>query len=213
MNESSIKILCQYHQLFPLEDLRPHPDNENKHPEAQIKALADIIRKDGMRHPIIVSKLSGYIVAGHGRLMALMLIKAEDKIDIEAPVQFQQFDDPIQELRVRTADNKIASYAEFDLQKFEQNLMKHDLSFQTVNMPEFGFVKFDLPAEVDPPSLPEGDKQLKQISFIVTHEQHDLINDAIKMALKDAPEDELNPNKNGNALSHICELYRNGFVE
>lgn len=130
-----MQIKCAYTKLVPIENLQPHPDNENKHSEEQIKALAKIILKDGMRHPIIVSNLSGYICAGHGRLAALKLLEVK-----EVPVDFQEFDDSIQELRVRNADNQIARYAEFQRDKFELNLQKYDIKIEHINEEEFGFI-------------------------------------------------------------------------
>lgn len=137
-----MQIKCSYTKLVPLDDLQPHPDNENLHSEKQIKVLAKIIKKDGMRHPIIVSKLSGYICAGHGRLAALKRLEAK-----EAPVDFQDFEDSIQELRVRNADNQIARYAEFQRDKFELNLQKYDLDIKTITHEDFGFLDFEVLAE------------------------------------------------------------------
>ena len=134
-----MKIECSYNKLIPLNDLVPHPENENKHSDKQIEILANIIKKDGMRHPIVVSNLSGYVVSGHGRLMALKLLGAS-----EAPVDFQDFEDPIQELRVRTADNQIARYAEFQHDQFKLNLEKYDIDTNEVNFEEFGFVDFTI---------------------------------------------------------------------
>lgn len=63
-----IGVWCAYDKLVKVEELIPHPKNPNTHPQSQIKILAQNIRYHGWRHPIVVSKLSGYIVAGHGRL-------------------------------------------------------------------------------------------------------------------------------------------------
>lgn len=63
-----MKIKCTYSELIDLTELVPHPRNTNKHPEKQIEVLAKLIKNRGMRHPIIVSKRSGFIVAGHGRV-------------------------------------------------------------------------------------------------------------------------------------------------
>lgn len=134
----NIKIHCNYSKLININDLRPHPDNENKHNDEQINVLADIIRRDGVRHPIIVSNLSGYICMGHGRLKAFKLLKMN-----QVPIEFQDFDDPIQEMRVRTADNNIAKYAEFDIEKFKGNLIKFEI--KDPKMPEFGLINFELP--------------------------------------------------------------------
>ena len=63
-------IKCTYKDLVALENLAPNPRNTNRHPEKQISLLANIIEYQGIRHPIIVSKRSGFIVACHGRIEA-----------------------------------------------------------------------------------------------------------------------------------------------
>lgn len=139
-------IHCKHDKLIPLADIHPHPNNENKHPESQVEVLAKIIAKDGMRHPIIVSNLSGYIVAGHGRLEALKLLGEE-----VAPIVFQDFDDSIQELRVRTADNNIQNYSEMDRDQFNLNLAEFELEIGDIDFEEFGLMttEFKLDADKD----------------------------------------------------------------
>ena len=61
------EIKCSYEKLITLENLAPNPKNTNKHSEKQVNLLANIISYQGIRHPIIVSKRSGFIVAGHCR--------------------------------------------------------------------------------------------------------------------------------------------------
>ena len=39
-------IRCAYNKLVLLSDLQPHPENENKHSDDQIRALADTMRKN-----------------------------------------------------------------------------------------------------------------------------------------------------------------------
>jgi ParB-like chromosome segregation protein Spo0J len=145
--EFCMEIYCTYDKLVPLENLVPHPQNENRHPESQIELLAKIISKDGMRHPIIVSNLSGYIVIGHGRLAALKHLGVS-----EAPVVFQDFEDPIQELRVRTADNNIQQYSEFDQHQFNLNIEAMDLELAELDMGEFGIIPIALkePSDLAP---------------------------------------------------------------
>ena len=81
-----IEVWCAYDKLVKIEELIPHPKNPNTHPQSQIKILAQNIRYHGWRHPIVVSKLSGYIVAGHGRL------EAAKELGVSIiPVEYQNF--------------------------------------------------------------------------------------------------------------------------
>lgn len=104
-----MEINCSHQKLMPLDQLTPHPANANSHPKRQIEMLAKIMKYQGWRHPIVVSKLSGFIVAGHGRLEAAKLNGWT-----EAPVDVQDFEDKIQETAFLYADNKISELAEHD---------------------------------------------------------------------------------------------------
>ena len=88
-------------------DLKPYPRNNRKHNVEQLKLLAKNIKLNGWRWPIIVSNLSGYIVAGHGRALAAKYLKVKN-----VPVIFQDFQDKNSEDAFRLADNKIPELAE-----------------------------------------------------------------------------------------------------
>lgn len=105
-----MNIHCKYDSLIEVGSLKPHPKNRNKHPDDQIERLAKILKYQGIRAPIVVSKRSNKIVKGHGTLQA---IKANqwDK----APVVYQDFEDDDQEWLFVQSDNAIASWAELDL--------------------------------------------------------------------------------------------------
>jgi len=93
-----------------VKNLNPHPKNPNKHSKEQVQRLADLIKYQGWRYPIIVSNQSGFIVSGHGRLAAAKLLKQE-----AVPVMFQDFENDDQEMAFLVSDNAIASWAELDL--------------------------------------------------------------------------------------------------
>ena len=81
-----VPVFCAHDAIVPIKDLRPNPKNPNQHPPEQIKLLASIIRATGWRAPITVSKRSGLVTKGHGRLMAAQL---DDLAD--APVDYQDY--------------------------------------------------------------------------------------------------------------------------
>lgn len=99
-------VRCAHTRLVPITELRPHPRNPNTHPPEQIRLLAKIIENTGFRNPITVSNLSGNMVKGHGRLQAAQLLHYT-----HVPVDFQDYDDPQQELEDLIADNTIAELA------------------------------------------------------------------------------------------------------
>ena len=107
--DSSVAVNCAHVRMEKADDLKPHPRNPNSHPEEQIKLLANIIAKTGWRSPIVVSKRSGFVTKGHGRLMAAKLLGLKS-----VPVDFQDYPDDAAELADMVADNRIAELAEFD---------------------------------------------------------------------------------------------------
>mgnify|MGYP006921297801 CR=1 FL=1 len=105
-----MKVRCLYDELAPIDGLTPHPKNRNKHPDDQIKRLAEILKYQGWRYPIKVSKQTGFITSGHGRLLAARL-NGWDKV----PINKQDYETEDQEYADVQADNAIASWAELDL--------------------------------------------------------------------------------------------------
>lgn len=101
--EADYPVHCSYSKLVNPEELKPHPRNPNKHPEAQIELLAKLIKHHGWRAPITVSKRSGLVIRGHARLDAALFgeLKA-------VPVDEQDYDSQESELADLVADNKIA---------------------------------------------------------------------------------------------------------
>ncbi len=105
-----MKIHCAYDRMTPIAELRPHPKNPNKHPSDQIDRLKKILEYQGFRYPIKVSKLSGFITSGHGRLMAAKKLGLK-----QVPVNYQDYESEEQEYADIVADNAITSWAFLDL--------------------------------------------------------------------------------------------------
>lgn len=105
-----MNVYCKYDELVDVRLLKPHPKNRNKHPKEQIDRLAKILKYQGLRAPIVVSKKTGFIVKGHGTLLAIKENKWK-----EAPIVTQDFEDTDQEYAFVQSDNAIASWAELDL--------------------------------------------------------------------------------------------------
>lgn len=105
-----IEVWCAYDKLVKVDELLPNPKNPNTHPGTQIKLLAQNIKYHGWRHSIVISKLSGFIVAGHGRLEAAK----ELGLSI-VPVEYQDFASEDNELAVLVGDNRLAELSSLDL--------------------------------------------------------------------------------------------------
>jgi|SRR5665213_1106919 len=112
-----MKIHCKYDALVDPKSLKNHPKNHNLHSSDQIERLGKLYEFHGIRHPIIVSKLSGYIVAGHGRKETAL-----KKGMKQFPVVYQEFADKDAEYAFLQADNAIALWAELDLNAIRLDL-------------------------------------------------------------------------------------------
>ena len=104
-----VPVFCAHDKVVDIETLVPNPKNPNQHPDAQIQLLGRIIRQTGWRQPITISKRSGFIVKGHGRLLAARLEGMK-----EAPVDYQNYTNEAEEYADLVADNRIAELAETD---------------------------------------------------------------------------------------------------
>ncbi len=133
-----MKIKCAHSAIVELHKLVPNPRNANKHPEKQITMLAKIIDHVGQRHPIVISKRSGYICAGHGRLQAIQLLGWE-----KAAVDYQDFETEAEEFAFLIADNKIAELAEHDELKMIEGIK--DLKLDDLDFELFGLEEFKMP--------------------------------------------------------------------
>lgn len=103
------EVHCAHDAMVPIAELRSHPKNPNKHPEEQIRLLAKVIEHHGWRAPITVSTRSGFIVRGHGRLMAAQKLGVT-----EVPVDYQDYASEEDELADLVADNRISELSDPD---------------------------------------------------------------------------------------------------
>jgi ParB-like chromosome segregation protein Spo0J len=198
----SMKVYCDHTELLNPADLKPHPKNPNSHPDSQVEVLARNIKKLGWRHPVIVSKLSGYIIAGHCRA------KAAIKLKCKVPVDFQPFESEAEKIALLLADNIIPELAIMD-----QDMVLENVDFLKVKEFDISVIGFSMApeiAEADAPELPDGDRSpFCQMTFTVEHRQAEIIKEALAQAKKgnlDGMATE-NENSNGNALPAICYQY------
>ena len=158
-----IEVWCAYDKLVKIDELLAHPKNPNTHPQNQINLLVQNIRYHGWRHAIVVSKLSGYIVAGHGRLEAAK----ELGVSI-VPVEYQDFATEDNELAVLVGDNRLAELSSLDtnsLQDIVDQFKEND--FDTILA---GYEPADLESlleEKKPDFDEDGEKELEQSEITI----------------------------------------------
>lgn len=104
-----IDIHCSYTELKDPTLLVPNPRNPNQHSATQINLLARIIQSQGWRAPITISKRSGFVVRGHGRLEAALALGLT-----EVPVDVQEYASEAEEYADLIADNRLAELSSID---------------------------------------------------------------------------------------------------
>ena len=121
-----VQVHCAYTEVIDPALLTPNPRNPNHHPKKQIELLAKIIQSQGWRAPVTVSNRSGFVVRGHGRLQAALLLGCK------VPVDRQEYASEAEEWADLIADNRIAELAEIDHDELAGLLHKLDgMDFDT----------------------------------------------------------------------------------
>lgn len=117
----------------------------------QIERLAEILKYQGWRYPVKVSKRSGYVTSGHGRIEAAKLNGWE-----LIPVNYQDYESDEQEYADVTADNAIASWSELDLSAINVDLpeLGPDFDIDLLGIKDFELEPADK-KQGDPDETPE----------------------------------------------------------
>lgn len=106
-------------EFLDVKEIKVNPNNRNLHTKRQIERLCKIIEYQGFRSPLIVSKRSGLLVSGHGRLMAAKKLGIK-----KLPVLIQDFDSEEQEYAAGVSENSIAAWSQIDLTNIHIDLPK-----------------------------------------------------------------------------------------
>ena len=150
-HQSAILVHCSHAQLVDVTELVANPRNPNKHSDKQVALLAKIIRHQGWRSPITVSNRSGFVVTGHGRLQAAILLGEQ-----LVPVDRQDFASEADEWAHLVADNRIAELADADKSMIADLLKELDSGGLDMDLTGFDMDALDeLLAEVNPPDITE----------------------------------------------------------
>ncbi|MEY3788840.1 MAG: hypothetical protein RLZ75_3048 [Pseudomonadota bacterium] len=189
--------------IVDIDSLILNPKNNNKHPKDQIERLAKLIKHQGFRNPLVVSNRSGFVISGHGRIEAARLAGLK-----HLPVMHQDFDSEASEYAYLTSDNAVASWANLDMAMINSELLEFpDMDLDMLGIKDF-VIEFN---EVDLPDLNSDEPDCQQVTFILSNEQKDILDEAIKKAKKEEDcSDEINQNSNGNCLAAILKRYVHG---
>lgn len=154
-------ISCKdsYSDIVHVSQIKPNPENPNKHKPEDITSLALLLRYQGIRKPLIVSNQSGMLATGHGTLMAVIENGWE-----YVPVSYQDFESYEQEYAHLVADNASAQKSELDYSLINRKL--EDLG-PDINLDFLGIQNFTVdPLERDVNfKAKEGSKELSESEF------------------------------------------------
>lgn len=116
-----VPVFCAYDDLVPIGKVVPNPGNPNTHPPRQIELLAAIIQGQGWRKPVTISKRSGFVTCGHGRLLAAQHMQAS-----VVPVEYQEYATEAEEYADLMADNRLAELSKMDVSMLADMLQEMD---------------------------------------------------------------------------------------
>lgn len=157
-----LAVKCAYTKMVPLKELKPNPRNPNIHSKEQIEFFVKVLKYQGIRRPITISKLSGFVTRGHGLLEAIRECKTTS-----APCDYQDYDSEEQEIADMIADNELARQSVTDRKLLEELAFElpkgFDLSLLAI--PHFELPKLEgqggTTGNCDEDEVPEPPKKVK----------------------------------------------------
>lgn len=120
--------------LVEVQSIKPWHKNRNQHSSEQIERLANLIKYQGFRNPLVISNQTGFLIAGHGRL------EAAKKLGMtQVPVVYQDFENDEQAYAYMVSDNAIADWAELDLSSINSDLgdLGPDFNLEMLGIKDF----------------------------------------------------------------------------
>ena len=169
-----MEIKAKEIKTVSIDSIIPNPKNPNSHLKEQIERLCKLIKNTGFRSPLVVSNQSGFLVVGHGRLMAAQALGMK-----EIPVVFQDFKNEADEYAFMTADNAIGSWSDLDLEKIKIDSLEFDhFDLEMLGMENFSIL--EMAEEKEDEEKEESEKKLiLQVELPNELELRDLYDDLI----------------------------------
>lgn len=198
-----IKCKVENFKLVPVDQIKPNPRNNNRHSIEQFEILKRIIIAHGFREPLTISNQTNFLNCGHLRLEV-----AKDLNMKEVPVIYQDFASEAEEYQHMTADNEVQRLSELDFQGVYDALKEiPDIDTSLLAIEDFKIESVETPL----PDLDSEDPDCRQVTFILSNEQKDILDEAMEKAKRQEDcTDEINQNSNGNTLAAILKRYIHG---
>lgn len=195
-------------EIADINSIKPYENNPRKISDAAIEKVAMSLKEYGFRQPIVVDK-DRIIVVGHTRFSASKKIGLK-----EVPITIADNLTPEQINGYRIADNRTSQESEWDFQPLQKELsdlidLNFDLELTGFNDSELeNYITFEKDVDIDLPDIPNEDKKpFQQITFTLHNTQFDIVKNAVDYIKKQNIDDNLNDNRNGNAITEICKLF------
>lgn len=200
-----IKDRIKRFERVPASKLIPNPRNWRTHPEGQRKALSGVLDEIGIADAVIARETPEglQLIDGHLRrdvmhdqnVPVLVLdVTAEEADKLLLTI------DPLAAMATHDSDNLFDLLDDVRFSDADVNAMLEALANDEREL---------LPDMVAFPTLPDGDKnELGQMTFIITENQREIIEDALRAAkFNNQLLNDDNQNSNGNALALIAGEY------
>jgi len=193
-----------------IDELIPYARNTRTHSDEQVAQIAASIKEFGFNNPVLIDQEGG-IIAGHGRVLASRKLKLKDVPCIRLSDLSEA-----QKKAYIIADNKLALNAGWDdellaLEIQELQELEFDIDLLGFDADELDKI-LQLGDEEDfMPELNSDDREpIRNMTFTVSDEQHEVIESILKLAKDYEPKDPMgiNENSNGNALWYVCEVFK-----
>lgn len=214
-----IRIECEGAKNLPLESLLPTQDQLKELSQDNYAKLKNEILSEGFSFPFFVWQHNNEnrILDGHHRRLVLIKMREEGYEIPDLPCAIVKANNEKEAARkllaVTSQYAKITDQGLYEfMNKFDIDIseIKDKFEFSDIDLSKFEDDFFNHDAEL--PDLGDGsDNMIKQVTFTLSTEQSDIVDDAIqKIKLESECHDEINKNSNGNALAEIMRLYVNG---
>jgi ParB-like chromosome segregation protein Spo0J len=120
-----------------INDLTAYPTNAKKHPENQIKLLAESIKKTGFIDPVIIDE-DDMILAGHGRVLAMDLLQ-EVSIECVRVIGLTK----LEKKAYVIADNKLSELGAWDLEQLRSEAIAIIEEADGFDLTTIGLINYD----------------------------------------------------------------------
>jgi len=196
-------IKCSFDKMVNIKTLKPNPLNPNEHTDEQIVLFAAILKYQGVRRPVRVSKRCRLMTVGHGMIKAFKL-NGWNKV----PVDYQHYDNEGQEYADMVADNELNRMSKTSYSMVNKDLPKFgpDITPTMLAMPSFKIEPADKSNGSQFDS--EGVGQIKEsLVYSLKPSNAKLVRSAIEKSRKLLDKGDGKPPTNGQCLLLICESF------